>query len=77
VGQGAVTLHSTENLASSDRGVSMVRRQFLEQVDVVANGGDPAGVSFDNADALVSLRAGNYVIQPGETELAGSYSYTS
>ena len=46
VGQGPITLHSLERLASSDRGVSMVRRQFLEQVQVVADGGDPVGVQL-------------------------------
>ena len=64
VGQGAVTLHSEERLSSTDRGVSMVRRQFKQQVRVVAEGGDPAGVAFDEADALVSVSAGNYVLGP-------------
>ena len=75
VGQGPITLHSVERLASSDRGVSMVRRQFLEQVEVVASGGDPVGVSFDPDDAPVSLRAGNYMVKPGEETLAAEYSY--
>jgi phenylpropionate dioxygenase-like ring-hydroxylating dioxygenase large terminal subunit len=61
VGQGPLTLHSDERLASSDRGVSMVRRQFREQIAVVAAGGDPVNVSFDEADALVRLDAGNYL----------------
>ena len=75
VGQGPITLHSTETLASSDRGVSMVRRQFLEQVRVVAAGGDPVGVSFDPDEAPVSLRAGNYVMTPGDKSLATEYSF--
>ncbi|MEL7210079.1 MAG: hypothetical protein AAGK32_17920 [Actinomycetota bacterium] len=62
VGQGPITRHSTERLASSDRGVSMVRRQFLEQVDVVAGGGDPVGVTFDPAEAPRSVLAGNYIV---------------
>ena len=61
VGQGAITLHSDEHLSSTDRGVSMVRRQFREQVGVVARGGDPIGVTFDPNDALVNLIAGNYL----------------
>ena len=64
VGQGSITLHSDEHLASSDRGVSMVRRQFKEQVQVVAGGGDPVGVCFDESDAAVSLTAGNYMVGP-------------
>ena len=63
-GQGPITLHSEERLASSDRGVSMVRRQFKQQVQIVADGGDPAGVEFDEANALISIEAGNYVLQP-------------
>jgi phenylpropionate dioxygenase-like ring-hydroxylating dioxygenase large terminal subunit len=69
-GQGAITLHSEERLASSDRGVSMVRRQFKQQVQIVAEGGDPAGVEFDGSNALVSIDAGNYILQPS-TDAAG------
>lgn len=62
VGQGAVTAHSEEQLASSDRGVSMVRRQFKELCRGVAAGGDPAGVNFDPDRAVVSIEAGNYIL---------------
>lgn len=62
VGQGAITLHSEERLATSDRGVSMVRRQFKQQVEVVASGGDPIGVSFDLGAPPVSVLAGNYIV---------------
>jgi phenylpropionate dioxygenase-like ring-hydroxylating dioxygenase large terminal subunit len=62
VGQGPITLHSTEHLASSDRGVSMVRRQWKEQVRIVAEGGDPVGVSFDPDEPPVSVVAGNYIL---------------
>lgn len=62
VGQGAVTRHSTERLASSDRGVSMVRRQWKEQLEVVRQGGDPVGVSFDPDEPPIELIAGNYVV---------------
>ena len=75
VGQGPITLHSTETLASSDRGVSMVRRQFLEQVRVVASGGDPVGVSLDPDEPPVPLRAGNYMMTPGGESLATEYSF--
>ncbi len=61
VGQGPMTLHAGERLASSDRGVSMVRRQFKEQIAIVGAGGDPVNVSFDESDAVVSLNAGNYL----------------
>ncbi len=69
VGQGPITRHSTERLSSTDRGVSMVRRQFKEQVQIVADGGDPVGVAFDPDDAVVSVIAGNYIVGP-DTDLA-------
>jgi phenylpropionate dioxygenase-like ring-hydroxylating dioxygenase large terminal subunit len=68
VGQGAITRHSTERLSSSDRGVSMVRRQFKEQVEIVANGGDPLGVSFDENAGPQSVVAGNYIVD-ADTDL--------
>ncbi len=69
VGQGAITLHSEERLSSSDRGVSMVRRQFKEQIQIVAEGGDPVGVEFDDSVGPVSVVAGNYVVD-ADTERA-------
>ena len=66
VGQGEITLHSEERLSSTDRGVSLVRRQFKDQIKVVADGGDPYGVSFDPDDAIVSVIAGNYIVGPGD-----------
>jgi major membrane immunogen (membrane-anchored lipoprotein) len=39
----------------------MLRRLFRRQVDIVAAGGDPQGVFFDEADALIELEAGNYI----------------
>ena len=69
VGQGPITRHTEERLSSSDRGVSMVRRQFKEQVRRVADGLDPAGVWFDEADALQHVVAGNYIVGP-DTDLS-------
>jgi phenylpropionate dioxygenase-like ring-hydroxylating dioxygenase large terminal subunit len=68
VGQGPITRHTVERLSSTDRGVSLVRRQFKEQVAVVAAGGDPVGVFFDEADAVQSVVAGNYIVGP-DTDL--------
>lgn len=68
VGQGPVTLHSEERLSSTDRGVSMVRRQFKEQVRRVADGFDPVGVWFDD-DHVETVVAGNYIVGP-DTDLA-------
>ena len=69
VGQGPITRHSTERLSSTDRGVSMVRRQFKEQVQIVADGGDPVGVRFDPANDRYTVVAGNYIID-ADTDLS-------
>lgn len=61
VGQGAITFHSEEHLVSSDRGVSMLRRFFRQQVEAVASGGDPAGIAFNENDSLIRFGAGNYL----------------
>ena len=62
VGQGSITLHSEERLSSTDRGVSMVRRLFKQQVQAVVDGADPAGVTFDESEAIVEVIAGNYIL---------------
>jgi len=46
-GQGDVSLHSEEHLSATDTGIAMFRRMFRQQAEVVAKGGDPIGVSFD------------------------------
>jgi phenylpropionate dioxygenase-like ring-hydroxylating dioxygenase large terminal subunit len=59
-GQGPISLHSEEHLVTSDRGIMMQRRLLEKQMEVVAQGGDPVGVSFDPAKALVKVRSGNF-----------------
>jgi phenylpropionate dioxygenase-like ring-hydroxylating dioxygenase large terminal subunit len=61
VGQGAITFHSEEHLMSSDQGVSMLRLLLRKQVDIVAAGGDPVGVAFDEPSAYVKFDAGQYL----------------
>ena len=61
VGQGAITLHSEEHLASSDQGIAMLRRLLRRQVRAVADGHDPVGVSFDADAPPVMFEAGNYL----------------
>jgi hypothetical protein len=63
-GQGAITLHSEEHLATSDRGVAMLRRFWKRQADAVARGEDPAGVAFEEGAAVVDFEAGNWVEGP-------------
>src|SRR5579864_342170 len=60
-GQGAVTLHSEEHFGQSDRGVLMVRRMLTEQLEALAAGRDPIGVSFDTSAAPIEFEAGNFI----------------
>jgi hypothetical protein len=59
-GQGPISLHSEEHLVTSDRGIMMQRRLLMQQIETVAKGGDPLGVSFDPAQDLVRIRSGNF-----------------
>ena len=61
VGQGPVTLHSEEHLRLSDKGVAQLRRMLEAQLEVVAHGGDPLGVTHDPAKEMVRLEAGNFL----------------
>jgi hypothetical protein len=40
----------------------MLRRLLQRQLDTVAAGGDPVGVSFDPAAPPVAFEAGNYIL---------------
>ncbi len=61
VGQGPITIHSEERFAQSDRGIVMIRRMLHYQLDRIARGEDPIGVSFDPNAAPVEFEAGNYI----------------
>jgi nitrite reductase/ring-hydroxylating ferredoxin subunit len=60
-GQGPISLHSEEHLATSDRGIAQLRRLLEQQLRIVAEGGDPAGVAFTETAAYVRFEAGNYL----------------
>jgi phenylpropionate dioxygenase-like ring-hydroxylating dioxygenase large terminal subunit len=61
VGQGPVTLHSEEHFGQSDRGILMIRRMLSDQLEAVAAGRDPIGVSFDQNVPPVEFEAGNFI----------------
>lgn len=61
VGQGAITIHSEEHIAQTDRGVLMLRRMLQAQLDAMAQGHDPIGVSFDPGAPPIVFEAGNYI----------------
>ena len=60
-GQGKVAKHSEEHLATTDRGIVMLRRLLQEQLEAVQEGRDPAGVSFDADATPVKFTAGNWL----------------
>jgi phenylpropionate dioxygenase-like ring-hydroxylating dioxygenase large terminal subunit len=62
-GQGPVSLHSEEHLATSDRGIAMQRRSLEQNIKRVMEGGDPDGVIFDPAKELVHVPSGNFFRQ--------------
>ena len=60
--QGSFQLHSMESLSTTDQGVTMLRRSLRRQIDLVAAGGDPAGVTFDAESARVAVEGGNFFL---------------
>lgn len=61
VSQGPVAKHSEEHLATTDRGLVMLRRYLQRQLEAVQRGEDPAGVSFDPEAPPVHFDAGNFL----------------
>ncbi|MDR1968804.1 MAG: Rieske 2Fe-2S domain-containing protein [Burkholderiaceae bacterium] len=61
VSQGRIAMHSEEHLATSDRGIVMLRRFLKEQLERVQRGEDPVGVSFDPDAPPVVFDAGNFL----------------
>ena len=60
VGQGAIALHSEEHLATTDKGLVMLRRFLRSEIERVARGEDPVGVIFDPARETVRIETGNF-----------------
>jgi 5,5'-dehydrodivanillate O-demethylase len=47
IGQGQVADRTKENLGASDRGVAMIRRQYMKDMDAIRRGEDPKGTIRD------------------------------
>ena len=62
-GQGKIASHADENLRSTDKGIVMLRRLLRSQIEAVAAGEDPIGVSFDEALPAIEFEAGNFVLE--------------
>ena len=59
-GQGEISLHSEEHLATSDRGIVMQRRMLEREIKGVMEGRNPEGVFFHEDRALVHVPSGNF-----------------
>ncbi len=58
--QGAITLHSVEHLATSDRGVRMLRRLLRDQIEIAQAGGTPMNVAYEPGSEWVPMNSGQY-----------------
>jgi nitrite reductase/ring-hydroxylating ferredoxin subunit len=61
VSQGVIAKHSQEHLADSDRGILLLRRLLLKQLNLIKAGKNPQGLSFDPQAAPVHFSAGNFL----------------
>ena len=64
VGQGSITLHSEEHLATTDKGIVMLRRLLRKEIEKVLAGGDPAGGIFDEAQQVIKVEGGTFFTRP-------------
>ncbi len=61
VGQGAITLHSAEHLASPDCGVAVLHRLSGRRVRAAAEGHDSAGARLDRDATPMVFEASNHL----------------
>ncbi len=60
-GMGRITVHKNENLVSSDRGITLMRKRLREQIRAVQNGETPARASVANS-GLIPTYGGDTVL---------------
>ncbi len=60
--QGLIADRTTEHLASSDRGIIMMRKMVRDSIDAVRQGKDPIGVIRDRGKLLLALSQLNYTV---------------
>jgi len=61
-GMGRITVHKNENLVSSDRGITLMRKRLREQIRTVQNGETPARASVANS-GLIPTYGGDTVLR--------------
>lgn len=64
VSQRKIAVRSEEHLGTTDRGIVMLRRRLLREIEAVEAGHDPVGVSFDPDAPPVHFTAGNFLVEP-------------
>ena len=62
VSQGRITRHAKEHLATSDKGVALLRRRLRDDIRALANGSLPYRAS-DHLDAPIPTYAGDTVLR--------------
>jgi hypothetical protein len=72
--QGPIHHHSRENLATSDRGITLYRRLVRDGIRAVARGEDPQGLLREDGDGPIPTYCHNTVlpVPPGADEAAAS-----
>ena len=66
-GQRTIAVHALENLATSDTGITMLRRLLREQIKRVEDGLDPINVIRDpSANQRIPTGAWNTILSPAE-----------
>jgi hypothetical protein len=63
-GQGPITIHAQEHLASSDAGVIMLRNLIRQGVRAVQDGGDPPGIHYGSAGSVTTYGSETYLDIP-------------
>ena len=61
-GMGRITVHKNENLVSSDRGITLMRKRLREQIRAVQKGRTPARASVANS-GLIPTYGGDTVLR--------------
>jgi hypothetical protein len=74
-GQGDITLHSEEHLTFIDAGLSMMRRMFKKQANLVAEGKDPLGTGA-GVERLIKSKAGNALLDEATMQVLAGYAGT-
>lgn len=63
--QGDITWHNHEHLRVTDAGIARLRSFMKQQIALVAEGKDPAGVAFEPGQEVVHSPAGNWIEDSG------------